>query len=163
MRKHHYRLQGKDASELNIMTFLNIMVVLLPFLLATAVFSRITVVELNLPSSTGGSTPTEIGFRPEVIVRKDRLEVTDGSSVIASIPNLEGGYDLETLSKLMLSLKQKYPDVADISVLVEPQIPYDYLIQVMDAVRSTDVPAETAAGGLARIDLFPAIAVGEAP
>ena len=32
------------------------MVVLVPFLLITAVFSRLTIVELNLPSAAGGAT-----------------------------------------------------------------------------------------------------------
>ena len=50
-------------------TFMNLMVVLVPFLLITAVFSRITIVELDLPSaqSAAPSTPT---FRVEVVVRE---------------------------------------------------------------------------------------------
>jgi biopolymer transport protein ExbD len=139
------------------------MVVLVPFLLITAVFSRITIVELNLPSSTGGPAPKEIGFRPEVIVREDGLEISNGRSVIAAIPKVDDEYDLDTLSEYMISLKRDNPDVEDISVLLEPRIPYDYLIQVMDAVRSTEVPDETAETGLARVALFTAIAVGEAP
>jgi biopolymer transport protein ExbD len=163
MRKHHYQLQGQGTQDLNVTTFLNLMVVLVPFLLITAVFSRITIVELNLPSATGGPKAEEIGFRPEVIVRKDGLEVTNGKQVIASVPKLNGDYDFATLSKYMVSLKKDYPDVDDISVLVEPTIPYDYLIQAMDTVRTAEVPDETADGGVARVDLFTAVAVGEAP
>jgi biopolymer transport protein ExbD len=160
---HYYRQLTKDEAELNVTTFLNLMVVLVPFLLITAVFSRITIVELNLPSSTGAPASTEIGFRPEVIVREDGVEITNGRSVIAAIPKIGGEHDLATLSTYMLSLKRDYPDVDNISVLLEPQIPYDYLIQVMDVVRSAEVPDETAEGGFARAALFTAIAVGEAP
>ena len=46
---------------------------------------------------------------------------------------------------------------------VEGKLPYDYLIQVMDIVRSADIPDETAENGFVRVALFPAIAVGEAP
>jgi biopolymer transport protein ExbD len=159
---HYYRQLSKDEAELNVTTFLNLMVVLVPFLLITAVFSRITIVELNLPSSTGGPS-TEIGFRPEVIVREDGVEVSNGRSVIAAVPKVGGEYDLDTLSRYMLSLKRDYPDVDNISVLLEPQIPYDYLIQIMDVVRSAEVPDETAESGFARAALFTAIAVGEAP
>jgi biopolymer transport protein ExbD len=133
-----------------------------PFLLITAVFSRMAVIELNLPSSTSGST-SEVGFRPEVIVRELGLEITNGTQVIASLPKVEGEYDLTTLAAYMRSLKEDYSDVDAASVLVEPQIPYDYLIQVMDIVRSVDVPDETAENGFVRVALFPAIAVGEAP
>ena len=162
MRKHHYKLQGKEELELNITAFLNLMVVLVPFLLITAVFSRMAVVELNLPSSTSGPA-SEIGFRPEVIVRELGLEITNGRQIIAAIPKVDGEYDLETLATYMRSLKEDYSEVDSASVLVEPQIPYDYLIQVMDVVRSADIPDETAENGFVRVALFPAIAVGEAP
>ena len=49
-RAHHYRRRQKEeAPELDMTTFLNLMVVLVPFLLITAVFSRITIVELDHP------------------------------------------------------------------------------------------------------------------
>jgi biopolymer transport protein ExbD len=162
MRKHHYKLQGKEELELNITTFLNLMVVLVPFLLITAVFSRMAVIELNLPSSTSGA-PSEIGFRPEVIVRELGLEITNGRQIIAAIPKVDGEYDMATLAQYMRSLKEDYSEVEAASVLVEPQVPYDYLIQVMDVVRSVDVPDATAENGFVRVALFPSIAVGEAP
>ncbi|HEY7670645.1 MAG TPA: biopolymer transporter ExbD [Gammaproteobacteria bacterium] len=163
MRKHHYHLKTEGEAELAVTTFLNLMVVLVPFLLITAVFSRLTIVELNLPSATGGGSPTDIGFRPEVIVRESGIEVTNGNNVIASIPKVAGEYDIATLSRLMLSLKQDYAEVEDMSVLLEPQIPYDYLIRVMDAVRTAEIPDATVEGGLTRVALFTAISVGEAP
>jgi biopolymer transport protein ExbD len=162
MRKHHYKLQSKEELELNITTFLNLMVVLVPFLLITAVFSRMAVIELNLPSAASG-TASELGFRPEVIVRELGLEITNGREIIAAIPKVDGEYDLKTLAEYMQSLKEDYSEIDAASVLVEPQIPYDYLIQVMDVVRSVDIPDETAENGFIRVALFPAIAVGEAP
>ena len=44
-RVHHYRRRHKEAPELEMTTFLNLMVVLVPFLLITAVFSRIAISE----------------------------------------------------------------------------------------------------------------------
>jgi biopolymer transport protein ExbD len=161
--KRHYKLQSKEEAELAVTTFLNLMVVLVPFLLITAVFSRMTIVELSLPSSTSSAVPNEIGFRPEVIVREDGIEITNGSAVIAAIPKSDGNYDLVKLSDYALALKRDYPEVDDLSVLLEPHIPYDYLIQVMDAVRTVEVRDDAAEGGVARVNLFTAIAVGEAP
>jgi biopolymer transport protein ExbD len=163
MRQHHYKLQGKQELELNITTFLNLMVVLVPFLLITAVFSRMAIIDLNLPSSTSGPAASERGFRPEVIVRELGLEITNGSEIIATIPKVDDDYDIATLAKYMRSLKEDYSEVDAASVLLEPQIPYDYLIQVMDVVRSVDVPDDAAENGFVRVALFPAIAVGEAP
>ena len=163
-RQHHYRrLKRSDAdSELDMTTFMNLMVVLVPFLLVTAVFSRITIVELSLPSASGGSAAVEPSFRMEVIVRGDGLQLSDGSRVIASLPKLEDAYDLAGLTEHALALKRQHPDVAGASVLLEPQIEYDHLIQVMDAVRSTTQAAESG-GEPQRIALFTDISIGDAP
>lgn len=161
--KRHYKLHTQEEAELSVTTFLNLMVVLVPFLLITAVFSRMTIVELNLPSAASGDPPTEIGFRPEVIVREDGIEITNGTQVIAELPKVEGEYDLAKLTDYMLELKREYPDVDNVSVLLEPQIPYDYLIQVMDATRTAEVPDETGQAEFTRIALYTGIAVGEAP
>jgi len=161
-RRHHYRRRSKQPAELDVTTYLNLMVVLVPFLLITAVFSRITIVELNLPSEAGGSRAETPAFRVEVIVRDDTVEISNGTSVIAAIPNVEGDYDLTTLSDRMVQLKRQYSDISSASVLMEPQIPYDYLIRVMDVVRSVRVPVpgeET----FAHAALFPDISIGEAP
>jgi biopolymer transport protein ExbD len=161
-RRHHYRLRNKQPMELEVTTFLNLMVVLVPFLLITAVFSRIAIVELTLPSSTGGASSEQPAFRVEVIVRQEGLEISNGSAVIAAIPNVEGEYDFATLAEYMMSLKRDYPDIEAASVLLERDIPYDYLIRVMDIARSAEV-ASSNDDGLIRVALFPNISIGEAP
>ncbi len=144
-RRHHYkrRTKEKESYEPDVTTFLNLMVVLIPFLLITAVFSRLTIVELNLPSSAGGASNAADSFRVEVIVREAGIEISNGSAIIASIPKKEEEFDLQTLSNFMVELKQQYPDQDSASVLMEAQIPYDYLIQVMDIVRAIEVPIES--------------------
>jgi len=165
-RRHHYKRRSKPAHELDVTTFLNLMVVLVPFLLITAVFSRLTIVELNLPSNSGGPSSSEESFRVEVVVREAGIEITNGSATIATIPNKEEDFDLETLSDFMVSLKEEYPDHDAASVLMEPQIPYDYLIQVMDIVRSVELPVAMDSNGQETFELyalFSEISVGDAP
>ena len=180
MRKNYLRRMRKPT-ELLLVPMIDIFTVLVTFLLMTAVFSRITIVELDLPSAASGA-PSAPTFRLEVIVRKDGLELTNGSASIAAIPKVHGEYDLKTLSELALSLKRDHPDADDASVLLEPDIAYDDLIQVMDAIRSAEVPATPdpevadpeqrgpqtrapAAGDPkpTRVGLFTDIAVGDAP
>jgi len=177
-RRHHYKRRGKETYEIDVTTFLNLMVVLVPFLLITAVFSRLTIVELNLPSTAGGPTDNQEGFNLEVIVREAGIELTNGKVVIASIPNKEEEFDFETLSDYIVDLKSQYPDQEAASVLMEAQIPYDYLIQVMDIVRSVEVPVERPEGEAIEegeegeegeiqeyelVALFSEISVGDAP
>ena len=164
-RKHHYRRRSKEQlTEMDVTTFLNLMVVLVPFLLITAVFSRIAIVELDLPSSASVAVAQEPKFRVEVIVREGGLEIGNGKSVIAALPMKDGEYDLERLSQYMVSLKEDNPTTESASVLLEPTIAYDYLIQVMDVVRSIQISAdEEAETEFAQLALFTQISVGEAP
>jgi biopolymer transport protein ExbD len=161
-RQHHYRRRSKEPAELDMTTFLNLMVVLVPFLLITAVFSRITIVELSLPSSNSSPTPAEAIFRVEVVVREAGLEITNGNAVIAAIPKVEEEYDLSKLSEYLVSLKQDHPDKEDASVLLEPDIHYDHLIQVMDVVRSVELRRE-GEEEITRMALFTDISIGDAP
>ena len=59
-----------------------------------------------------------------------------------------------------MAIKGEYPQKDDASVLLEPDIEYDYLIQVMDTVRSVQVDD---GGQTTRADLFTAISIGDAP
>ena len=164
-RRHHYKRRAKPEHELDVTTFLNLMVVLIPFLLITAVFSQLTIVELNLPSSAGGLSSAEDSFRVEVIVRETGFEISNGTAMIASIPKVDDEFDFDTLSDFMIELKQSYPQHDAASVLVEALIPYDYLIQAMDTVRSVEVPSidEQGEEQFQLYSLFSQISVGEAP
>jgi len=141
---------------------MNLMVVLVPFLLITAVFSRITILELSVPTASCGSQVVKPNFAIEVIVRKAGLELANGSSVVASIPNQVGEYDLEKLTRILLRLKSDYPEKDDATVLMEPDIQYDHLIRVMDTLRETEIPEE-GSGELRKMALFPIISIGDAP
>jgi len=178
----HARRMRKPAGLL-LVPMIDMADLLVTFLLMTAVFARITILQLDLPSAADGKV-TEPTFRLEVIVRKDGLELTNGSALIAAIPTVNGEYDLKTLSELALSLKREHPLVESASVLLEPAVRYDSLIQVMDAIRSTEAPsAEAVDASLSgqdergpqtsiaqsdvpkptRVALFTKIAVGDAP
>lgn len=162
-RRHHYKRIAKEPPELNITTFLNLMVVLVPFLLITAVFSRITILELNLPTGAGDASKVDKpALTIEVIVRDKGLEIGNGKSIIARFPKVDDEYDVRTLSEYLLKIKSKYLDKKDATVLMEPEIEYTNLVQIMDAVRVAEVvqgdnpePQE--------IELFPSIAIGDAP
>ncbi|WOX04762.1 ExbD/TolR family protein [Microbulbifer pacificus] len=158
--------RSKEAPELDITAFLNLMVVLVPFLLVSAVFSRVTILELNMPTGAGGGAD-DPGVTLEVVVRKDVLEISDGSKVVARFPNLnrdEAGesdtaqaevqldeygmpivpptadvYDLAQLREYLIRIKQTYPDKTDSTLLMEPEVAYEHLVGVMDTVRSANV------------------------
>jgi biopolymer transport protein ExbD len=161
-RRHSFRKRLVETPELNITTFLNLMVVLIPFLLISAVFSRVTIMELSVPTSAGGSGTNTPNFAIEVIVRKAGFEIGNGNSVEAAIPKKEDKYDMEMLSKMLLRLKARYPEKEDATILLEPDIEYDYLIRIMDAVRGTELQGE-GEDEPEKLALFPDISIGDAP
>ena len=182
-RRHHYKRPPKEPPELNITTFLNLMVVLVPFLLITAVFSRITILELSLPTGDGSKNENKPQLSIEVIVRQKGLEIGNGKQVLARFPLLkeedvdllveEDGtkdisklYDLKLLSEFLVKIKSKYPDKTDALVLMEPGIEYRVLIRIMDTVRTTFVHQAGGEGEgdvLQQVVLFPDISIGDAP
>lgn len=161
-RKRRYRRTDKEVPEMDITTFLNLMVVLVPFLLITAVFSRVTILELNLPTSSGSTAPTKVKLNIEVIVRSKGLEIGNGRRVVARFPRVDDEYDFASLSKHLLEIKKNYPDKTDATVLMEPDIEYDLLVHVMDAVRIAEV-SQSAEGIYDKVALFPDISIGDAP
>ena len=158
----------RKPAEVMLVPMIDIFVVLVTFLLMTAVFSRVTILQLDLPSASQGAAPVVPEFRLEVIVRESGFELTNGESLIAALPKVDGEYDFAMLAQLAQQLKSENPNVDDASVLLERTVKYDYLIQVMDAIRSAELPAAEGSaadhpGATKRTELFTNIAVGEAP
>ena len=152
-----------ETAELNITAFMNLMVILVPFLLITAVFSRLAILELNLPASSSepADPQDELVFQLEVIVRADKIEVGDRNvGALGIYPNTQDGYDYESLSDKLSEIKERYPEKTDAAILLESDIPYDTLVQVMDRVRLAEVIEEEE---IIRKDLFPDISIGDAP
>ena len=154
----------KEAAHLEITAFINLILVLVPFLLSTAVFTRLSVIDLALPAQSNEKLEKLVAndLKLEIVVRADALEVGDRiGGLIERIPAANGGApDLRKLQTLIEQIKTKFPDKQEATVLAEPNTPYDTLVQVMDAVRAGRM-AEGAK--VVRSELFPNISIGDAP
>lgn len=159
VRRHHLRRRG--AGDLNIIPMIDMMVILVFFLIFTAVFSRTSILELNLPAANASVPELPQGLHLEVIVRDGAIDVSDqATGVLKSLPRAATGYDLGGLAEYLKLVKARFPDNQDVTILLAPAIPYDVLVQVMDTVRVYEVPGSQ---GWARVELFPNISVGDAP
>lgn len=160
-----HRRRHKESAELNITAFMNLMVILVPFLLITAVFSRLAILELNLPSaqSAAENDPPEPELNLEITVREASIEVGDrAAGTLNRFENAAEGYDLPALSEYLQRVKGQFPDKADATVLLEPEISYQVLVEVMDTVRVAELVDE-ASSQVVRYELFPEISIGDAP
>jgi biopolymer transport protein ExbD len=159
-RRLNRRRRVNEPTEINITAFMNLMVILVPFLLITAVFTRITVLELNLPAAAEQDILQPL-FALEIIVRKDSIAVGDRTGgLLKRFPAVDAGYDYEQLSRLLQQIKARFPDMLEATLLLEADTPYDTLVQVMDRVRVAQV---VVAGSVQSAELFPGISIGDAP
>jgi biopolymer transport protein ExbD len=165
MKRRWRKKRLSQPGEVNITAFMNLMVILVPFLLITAVFSRMTVLELNLPASADGN-PAALQDPPEqleleVIVRRDVIEVGDRKRGRLKLINVNpDGSHLAEVSQILQQIKARMPDKTDITLLVEMDIPYQRLVEMMDTLRVVQVERD---GQTINAELFPAISIGDAP
>lgn len=156
MRRKH------PAVELNITAFMNLMVVLVPFLLMTAVFSHITILDLKLPppGSLNNENNKDQPYELRVTIRKDALIVSDNKGgLIKHIAKTAQGQNFVTLKETLKLIKARFPDKTNLTILSEVDTPYDDMIQVMDSARSYPVMYE---GEAVFAELFPDISIGDA-
>ncbi|MCO6413137.1 MAG: biopolymer transporter ExbD [Thiogranum sp.] len=159
-RKNHLG----DPAEVNITAFMNLMVILVPFLLITAVFSRITILDLNLPvpgSSSPSSKQDDQDFHLEIIVRRHSVEIGDlKNGLLRRIDVTDDASYLVEISELLQQIKARYPDKQDVTLLLEKDISYERLVAMMDTLRVVRVDKE---GASVMAELFPNISIGDAP
>ncbi len=155
-----------DEGDLDITPFMNLMIVLVPVLLMSMVFSQITILRLNLPDLTGSVTQSaEKNRQLEVVLRKESLEVYFPSGVLIKTiepRDTEEGkkMDYETLSLVLREIKKQFKDKSDVLLLSEADVSYQSLVSTMDTVRGFRTVVATSP---VEIELFPEISLGDAP
>jgi biopolymer transport protein ExbD len=153
----------RKPAELNLVPMIDIFTVLVTFLLMTAVFSRTVIVELKLPTQSASFVEPPPGLELEVLLRGNMVQVADKKTgPLATFPraDLNAPYDLDGLSQYLQVVKAKYPDMIDASLLLERDIPYNSLVQVMDVVRILE---QKQGGKLVQAEMFPNVSIGDAP
>jgi biopolymer transport protein ExbD len=168
MRFKRHHKQRIDA-ELEITSFLNLMIVLVPVLLVMLVFSRITVVDLNLPDL---ADPTQVNADTplllEVVLYEDLINVnlSSGKDFARknSIEKKNGAHNFKLLSLTLQQIKRELRDQGiekrDALILSQADTDYQSLVSAIDTVRSFKTVLIT---DVVDAELFPLIALGDAP
>ncbi len=158
----HRRSRKRHGNgDLDMTSFMNLMVVLVPFLLATAVFSRMSILDMNLPGggeAAGENTPPPLVL--EVTIRPDQIEIGDrNTGLMKELPRVKGSHDYNGLNQFLKQVKERFPDITEATILAEEKTPYDDIVQTMDAVRVQQVLRNAQ---WEQIELFPEISLGGA-
>ncbi|MFV1973202.1 MAG: ExbD/TolR family protein [Thiohalobacterales bacterium] len=159
MRLRWQRTAQRETQQLDVTAFLSLMVILVPFLLITAVFSRMTILEIQTAAgdSSGSSRPDPLQL--QVAVRKRFIEVNyRGLKKTRRIARTSNGSELGSLATLADELKARFPQSLEATLLVEPQIPYDVVVQVLDVIR---IGLQRVGDVVEPVERFPLVALGE--
>ncbi|MBL4607506.1 MAG: biopolymer transporter ExbD [Pseudomonadales bacterium] len=160
-KRRSRRRYNDEAVELNITAFLNLMVILIPFLLITAVFSKLAILELNIASEgIAEAQDDSISVNLELVIRQNSFDIQSSNiGVIRRLVRHAGNEDWSQFSKLLIEIKSLYPVEQKITLLLEPGIPYKTLISVMDKVKSAQIQDGISTK---QFILFPVISIGDA-
>ena len=156
-------LHKHEHTEINLVSMIDMMTILVFFLLVHGGFIRLAVLQLNLPSASTVPLPEPPAFELEITVREAAIEIGDRSTgLLNRVEKTDGSYDFAQLTAHLSRIKQQFPEKEEATVLVEPQISYEVVVAVMDRVRMAE-EQDVALNRVNRVSLFPQVSVGDAP
>ena len=162
MLRRRLRAHRHEVPELNITAFLNLMVVLIPFLLATAVFSRNAILEMNLAKSSDAPTSESKEWQLMVTVRKSTIDVADSiGGLIQQFALVDNKVPVGEINELLQEIKSQKPDKTKATLLLEPDIEYDTIITVMDTIRLFE-QKDPDNNKIIQAELFPDVSLSDA-
>ncbi|WP_323813834.1 ExbD/TolR family protein [Cellvibrio sp. NN19] len=158
----------REDADLDITSFMNLMIILVPVLLMSMVLARTTVLDLKLPDMADSSTPMtdEPPQQLEVIIRADKLVINYPSGVTRQEigKTSDGEFDYKLLAtflqQIKLTLENQGIQKKDIYILSEKDTDYQTLVSTMDTARSFKAVVATS---VVEAELFPEISLGDAP
>jgi len=154
--------RDKPSVDIDITAFMNLMVVLVPFLLMTAVFSHTAVIDLNLPKkdSSAQSKNDKDKFSISVTIANDGLYLTDNKNGLIKLVKKKGeSHDFTVLTGVLKQVKARFLTLKNITILSQQNTAYSDIINTMDSVRSY---SQVVNGEVLEGELFPIISIGDA-
>jgi biopolymer transport protein ExbD len=156
-------LHKREGAEINLVSMIDMMTILVFFLLVHGGFIRLAVLQLNLPSAAAQAQNEPPQFDLEITVRESGIEIGDrATGVLNRIEKTDAGYDFAQLTEQLKRVKEQFPAKEEATVLVEPYISYEVVVAVMDRVRVAE-ERDAVLDRVNRVELFPQVSVGDAP
>lgn len=141
---------GRNANtDLNLVPFIDLMSVLITFLLITAVWSQISMIQLG--SSIYGKKneqknepppppPPHADIPLRVDVKDNGFRLIIGSEKF-QIPKSGNNYDADSLMSRLKKVKTDYPEKTDAIITVDDEVAYEFLILGMDTINQAGFPS----------------------
>ena len=138
--------------ELNIVPFIDLMSVCIIFLLLTAVWTQVSMIQIGssvygkrMDDQDDSKKPPRPEVNLEVLVDKNGYTVIVGQETPVSVPRIAGNdgqleYDQRNLILILRGVKDRYPDKKDALIALEDDLVYENLIQGMDSLLLAGFP-----------------------
>ena len=127
--------------DVNIVPFIDLMSVLIIFLLISAVWTQVSMIQMG-SSIYGQKTSDDIAPPTPKMEIPLRVDIKDyGYRLVIgketrSFPKLDGEYDKEALLKELKKIKELYPEKVDSIITISDELIYNDLIEGMDVILS---------------------------
>jgi len=125
--------------DLNLAPLLSLFVALIPMLLLTAIFQKTGIVNLYLPTleeallqENGADRGSD--FTLSVTVTREEISLRKDREVLYT-EKIGDGLKLDNLVVKLTELKKEFPEKRDAVLLLDGDVLYETIIDVMDAVR----------------------------
>lgn len=145
-----------EAEDIDVTPLMNMMVILIPFLISMAVFTEVATLNFSLPpamaegEAPAGSEAKEENNKLDIsIAMTDKgFTITGTGQVMPLIPKAGDKYDLASLNKMVRAIKMQYPNQEDVVLIIEQDVYYEDIINVMDICRDAQFPNIGLSGGI---------------
>lgn len=154
-----------EPADIDVTSFMNLMIVLVPVLLMSMAFTQTAVLEIKLPELTGGAAlSTDPQAKLEVELTHEGYKIFyPESTLIQEIPLVESEegptYDQQALSEFLQYLKRENPEKRDVLLRSMYDITYQDIVRTMDTMKSFRT---VVAASVVEIELFPEISLDDA-
>ncbi len=143
--------RGKNV-DLNLIPFIDLMSVLITFLLITAVWTQVSMIQLGTSfygKKVEGVEPIktpDMDISLRVDIKANGYTIVFGQQLI-SIPLKASEFDTERFFSEMEKIKKQVPNKQDTLVAISNELPYEILINSMDQLLRSGFPAISIAAG----------------
>lgn len=146
--------KGRNVSvELNLVPFIDLMSVLITFLLISAVWTQVSMIQLGA-SFASPKDPNQSEYKAppleDLVLRLDVVAsgfVLRFGTAVIPIPKQAENYDTATLTSELKKIKTQYPDKPGIKISIADEITYEHVIAAMDAGLQSGFSPELLTGG----------------
>ena len=151
--------RGRNTNvELNLVPVIDLMSVLITFLLLSAVWTQVSMIQLGASFASPRNPEDKVVTPPPIEDLVLKLEIRANGYVLfvgkdvitmpmTAVANGPAAYDNESLLNNLSQVKQRYPDKGGVKMAISDEIQYEFVVTAMDVGLKAGFAPELLTGG----------------